>query len=58
MNLELVMKALKAADSILGIAVHSGAHLQTAAGREDASHARELVKAALSQFTPPPKEQA
>lgn len=48
MNKELIDAALRAADSLLGVAIHSGAHLQTAEGREDASRVRELVKAALA----------
>lgn len=48
MNKELLEAALHAADSLLGIAIHSGAHLQTAEGRKDAEQARELVKAALT----------
>lgn len=52
MNLECIYAALRAADSILGVAIHSGTHLQTAAGREDAAKAREEVKAALAEFDP------
>lgn len=48
MDKELISAALHAADSLLGIAIHSGAHLQTAEGREDAKTVRELVKEALS----------
>lgn len=48
MNKELLSSALRAADSLLGVAIHSGAHLQTAQGREDAEKARELVRQALA----------
>lgn len=48
MNLELIKDALKAADSLLGVVIHSGAYLQTAEGREDAQKVRELVKEALA----------
>ena len=48
MNKELISAALHAADSLLGVAIHSGAHLQTAEGREDAKQVRELVKEALA----------
>jgi hypothetical protein len=54
MNLELVKEALKVADSILGAAVHSGTHFQTAAGKDDAVQARNLVKAALQELTHEP----
>jgi len=46
--MELIKAALHAADSLLGIAIHSGAHLQTAEGRQDAKQVRELVKEALA----------
>lgn len=48
MNLELIKEALQAADSLLGVAIHSGAYLQTAEGREDAQKVRDLVKEALA----------
>jgi hypothetical protein len=50
MNLERIYEALLAADSLLGIAIHSGAHLQTAEGRDDAKQAREKVKAAITEI--------
>jgi hypothetical protein len=48
MNLELIKEALQAADSLLGVVIHSGAYLQTAEGREDAQKVRDLVKEALA----------
>lgn len=48
MDKELIKAALHAADSLLGIAIHSGAHLQTAEGREDAKEVRKLVQDAIA----------
>lgn len=48
MNLELIKDALKAADSLLGVVIHSGTYLQTAEGRQDTEKVRELVKEALA----------
>lgn len=48
MNKELIKEALHAADSLLGVAIHSGAHLQTAEGREDAKEVRRLVQDAIA----------
>lgn len=48
MDKELIKAALHAADSLLGVAIHSGAHLQTAEGREDAKEVRKLVQDAIA----------
>lgn len=48
MDKNLIEAALHAADSLLGIAIHSGAHLQTTEGREDAKEVRKLVQDAIA----------
>lgn len=50
MSKELLESALHAADSLLGVAIHSGAYLQTADGRDDAKAVRVLVQEALAML--------
>lgn len=50
MNLDRLYAALRAADALLGIAIHSGSYLQTAAGKDDTKRVRDEVKAALAEF--------
>lgn len=50
MDKTLIESALRAADSLLGVAIHSGAHLQTAEGRNDAKEIRKLVQDAIASL--------
>lgn len=46
MDKTLVEAALRAADSLLGVAIHSGAHLHT----DDAKEVRKLVQDAIASM--------
>lgn len=50
MKLERLYAALRAADSLLGMFIHSGSYLHSPCWREDAERVREEVKAALAEF--------